>query len=76
VKTRPIDEEGELAEQEINDDGTPPIFEGITQSPNQPRTELKRVPALMSDSLDHELTLEFLDDIINTEVADSFTLLD
>jgi hypothetical protein len=38
-------------------------------------TEFKRVPALMSDQIDHPLTLDFLEDVINSDEDSSMSLL-
>jgi hypothetical protein len=36
------------------------LFKGVTQATNQPTTEFKRVPALLSNRIYDPLTLSFL----------------
>ena len=75
TKTHTEDYELYQAQSVDDESGATLMFTGITQAPNQPETEFKRVPALLSEDIDHELTLHFLDDVINSDLNSSYSLL-
>ena len=48
---------------------TPPYFKKLKLMNGSRETEFLRVPGLMSESLTHPVTIEFLDDLTDSKVG-------
>lgn len=56
--------------------GQETYFKGVKLTSNQPKTRFCRVPALISQDINHPTTMNFLKDIIDSEAGEGYSLLE